>query len=203
MKYTALASLFALTLVAAPAHADGDARAGETKAQICVACHGPAGNSMIPTFPHLAGQHAKYTAKQLADFKAGTARSAPEMIGMVANLTEQDMADIAAYYAKQPPKVGQADAKLAELGEKLYRGGNRAKGVAACIACHGPAGAGNPMTAHFPRLSGQHTMYVSKALKDFREGKRSNDLSGMMRDIAGKLSDAEIEALAAYIAGLH
>lgn len=202
MKYSALISLLAVSLFASPAHAAGDAKAGETKAQACAACHGPNGNSSVPNFPKLAGQHAGYTAKQLADFKKGETRSDPIMAGQVASLSDQDMADIGAYYAKQSVSMGQADEKLAVLGEKLYLGGNQEKGLTACIACHGPTGAGNP-AANFPLVSGQHTEYLVKALKDFRDGKRSNDMNGMMRDIAGKMSDQEIQAVASYISGLH
>lgn len=202
MKYSTLVSLLAVSLFASAAHAAGDAKAGEAKAQACAACHGANGNSTVANFPKLAGQHAGYTVKQLADFKKGETRSDPIMAGQVANLSEQDMEDLGAYYAKQSASLGQADEKLAAFGEKLYRGGNPQKGLTACIACHGPAGAGNP-ASNFPLLSGQHTDYLVKALKDFRDGKRSNDLNGMMRDIASKMSDNEIMAVSSYISGLH
>lgn len=202
MKYSALVSFLAVSLFASVAHAAGDAKAGETKAQACAACHGPNGKSSVPNFPKLAGQHAGYIAKQLADFKKGETRSNAIMAGQVANLSSQDMADLGAYYAKQSASLGRADKELAVLGEKLYRGGNMDKGLTACIACHGPTGSGNP-AANFPLLSGQHTEYLVKALKDFRDGKRSNDMNGMMRDIAGKMSDREIQAVASYVSGLH
>ncbi len=202
MKYTTLVSLLAVSLFAAPAQAAGDAKAGEAKAQVCVSCHGVNGNSAVPTFPKLAGQHAGYIAKQLANFKEGKSRSNALMAPQVANLSQQDMADLGAYYAKQSPGMGRADKKLKVLGEKLYRGGNKDKGISACLACHGPTGAGNS-AAKFPLLSGQHADYLAKALKDFRDGNRSNDLNGMMRDIAAKMSDAEIAAVASYISGLH
>lgn len=206
MKYSTLVSFLAVVLFvpafASTAQAAGDAKAGEAKVAACVACHGEKGNSAVANFPKLAGQHAGYTAKQLADFKQGETRSDPLMAGQVAGLSEQDMADIGAYYAKQSPSLGQADEELAAFGEKLYRGGNPEKGLTACIACHGPTGAGNP-AANFPLLSGQHTDYLVKALKDFRDGKRTNDMNGMMRDIAGKMSDREIKAVSSYISGLH
>lgn len=202
MKYTTLVSILAVSLFAPAAHAAGDAKAGETKVAACAACHGAKGNSTVANFPKLAGQHAGYIAKQLADFKQGETRSDPLMAGQVAGLSEQDMADIGAYYARQSVSLGQADEKLAAFGEKLYRGGNPEKGLTACIACHGPTGAGNP-AANFPLLSGQHTDYLVKAIKDFRDGKRTNDMNGMMRDIAGKMSDREIQAVASYISGLH
>ncbi|MGD8408265.1 MAG: c-type cytochrome [Thiohalophilus sp.] len=202
MKYKTLVSILAVSLFASAAHAAGDAKAGESKAQACAACHGANGNSTVANFPKLAGQHAGYIVKQLADFKKGESRSNPIMAGQVANLSEQDMEDLGAYYAKQSASMGQADEKLAAFGEKLYRGGNMEKGLTACIACHGPTGTGNP-AAKFPLLSGQHTDYLVKTLKDFRDGNRSNDPNGMMRDIAGKMSDDEIMAVASYISGLH
>ncbi|MDZ7660754.1 c-type cytochrome [Thiohalophilus sp.] len=205
MKYTTLVSILAASLLA-PAFAfaapAGDAGAGEAKAQSCAACHGAKGNSAVANFPKLAGQHAGYTAKQLADFKQGETRSDPIMAGQVAGLSEQDMADLGAYYAKQSVSLGQADEELAVLGEKIYRGGNSERGVSACIACHGPTGAGNP-AANFPLLSGQHAEYLVKALEDFRGGKRTNDMGGMMQDIASNMSDREIKAVASYISGLH
>lgn len=202
MKYKTLVSILAVSLFASAAHAAGDAKAGESKAQACAACHGANGNSTVANFPKLAGQSAGYIVKQLADFKKGQTRSNPIMAGQVANLSEQDMEDLGAYYAKQSASMGQADKKLAAFGEKLYRGGNMEKGLTACIACHGPTGTGNP-AAKFPLLSGQHTDYLVKSLKDFRDGNRSNDPNGMMRDIAGKMSDNEIMAVASYISGLH
>lgn len=202
MKYKTLVSILAVSLFASAAYAAGDAKAGESKAQACAACHGANGNSTVANFPKLAGQSAGYIVKQLADFKKGQTRSNPIMAGQVANLSEQDMEDLGAYYAKQSASMGQADEKLAAFGEKLYRGGNKEKGLTACIACHGPTGTGNP-AAKFPLLSGQHTDYLVKSLKDFRDGNRSNDPNGMMRDIAGKMSDNEIMAVASYISGLH
>jgi cytochrome c553 len=112
------------------------------------------------------------------------------------------MADLAAFFAKQSPSLGRADEKLAVLGQKIYRGGNMDRGVPACAACHGPTGTGNPPAA-YPLLSGQHSAYMVQTLKDFRDGKRKNDPNSMMRDIASKMSDAEIEAVASYISGLH
>jgi cytochrome c553 len=203
MKYTTLVSLLAVSLfTAASAQAAGDAEAGKAKAQACFACHGVNGNSSVPNFPKLAGQHAAYTAKQLADFKAGKTRSNAVMAPQVANLSDQDMADLAAFFAKQSPSLGRADEKLAVLGQKIYRGGNMDRGVPACAACHGPTGTGNPPAA-YPLLSGQHSAYMVQTLKDFRDGKRKNDPNSMMRDIASKMSDAEIEAVASYISGLH
>jgi len=190
----------ALILVGATgfAQAAGDAAAGKTKAAACAACHMADGNSMIPTFPKLAGQHAAYLAKQMAEFKAGTRKDAT-MFGMTAALSEQDMADIAAFFATQSTSIGSADAAKAALGKKVYQGGNKETGLAACMACHGPDGKGNA-GAMFPSLSGQHATYIVKQLKEFRSGVRSNE---MMNDIAAKMSDAEIDSTAEFIQGLH
>lgn len=201
MKKLALAALIALGVVGA-GHAAGNAAAGMDKAATCAGCHGPDGNSMIPMWPKLAGQHANYIAKQLGDFKSG-ARVDATMTAMVAPLGAQDIQDIAAWFASQKLNPGSAaDAAKAEQGKKIYNGGVPTKGISACMACHGPSGAGNP-GALFPSLKGQHTTYVVKALKDFRSATRSNDAAKMMQNIAAKMSDAEIDAVAEYISGLQ
>lgn len=202
MKSKVLFSLLALFAVAGTSQAAGDADAGQAKAQVCFSCHGVNGNSVNPIWPKLAGQHEAYIAKQLADFKAGKERNDALMMGQVMSLSPQDMADMAAFFAKQKPSVGSADeAKLAK-GEQLYRGGNKATGVSACIACHGPTGAGNP-AAKYPMLSGQHAAYTIKSLKDFRSVTRKNDPGKMMQNIAARMTDAEIEAVSSYMQGLH
>jgi cytochrome c553 len=178
-----------------------DAERGQKLSATCAACHGADGNSMAPNFPKLAGQHAAYIEKELADFKSG-ARKDPIMMGQVAALDAEKMADLAAYFSSQTTKVGSANKDLVELGQKIYRGGNKESGVAACIACHGPTGAGNP-AAKFPRLGGQHATYVEKALNDFKDAKRTNDPAKMMQDIAAKMTNAEIKAVAAYVEGLY
>lgn len=201
MKKLALAALVMFGAVSTVSAA-GNAADGKMKSMACAACHGADGNSMIPTFPKLAGQHAAFIAKQLADFKSG-ARTDPTMTGMAMPLGEQDIADLSAYFASNTGSIGSAaDAAKAARGQQLYQGGDKVSGVAACMACHGPAGTGNP-AAMFPVLSGQHSAYVVKALKDFRSGARANDPANMMRDIAAKMSDSDIEAVAEYISGLH
>lgn len=204
MIYKTLIAVVALSMTVASTgvSAAGDAKAGKAKAITCAGCHGPNGNSVNPSWPKLAGQHADYIAKQLADLKAGKKRSDPLMGGQAAGLSSQDMADLGAYFSKQTGSQGASSEKLAAAGEKLYRGGNKKKGIAACIACHGPTGAGNP-AAKFPKLSGQHAAYVEKAMKDFRSGARSNDMNKMMQNIAEKMSDKEIKAVASYVSGLH
>ena len=202
MIYKTLISIFAMVALTGVSVAAGNAKAGKAKADACLGCHGVNGNSTNPMWPKLAGQHAKYLSKQLADFKAGKKRSDPTMAAMVAALSQKDMNDLGAYYASLTGSQGAADEKLAAAGAKLYRGGNKKKGVSACIACHGPTGAGNP-AANFPKLSGQHAAYVEKAMKDFRTGARTNDMNKMMQNIAEKMSDKEIQAVASYISGLH
>ena len=201
MIYKTLITVIAMAALTSVSVAAGNAEAGKAKSAVCASCHGADGNSANSTWPKLAGQHASYIAKQLADFK-GKKRNDPLMSSQATGLSEQDTADLSAYFSKQTGSQGAADEKLAAAGAKLYRGGNKKKGIAACIACHGPTGAGNP-AAMFPGLSGQHAPYVEKAMKDFRSGTRSNDMNNMMRNIAEKMSDKEIEAVASYISGLH
>ncbi|GAB6404350.1 c-type cytochrome [Pseudomonas sp. MHK4] len=182
----------------------GDAAAGQAKAAVCGACHGPDGNSMAPNFPKLAGQGERYLTKQLHDIKSGK-RTVLEMTGLLTNLSDQDLADIAAYFASQKGSVGAADEKLVKRGENLFRGGDLAKGLPACTGCHSPNGAGNA-AAGFPHLGGQHAQYVAKQLTDFRkeEGGRTNDGdTKTMQTIAKRLSDEDIAAVSSYIQGLH
>lgn len=193
--------LLALGLAGA-AQAAGDPVAGQAKTIVCGACHGQDGNSPLPNFPKLAGQGERYLLKQMQDIKSG-ARPVVEMTGMLDPLSEQDMADVAAYYASQKASVGAADPALLERGQDLFRGGKLAEGMPACIGCHSPDGSGIA-TAGYPHLSGQHAGYIAKQLAAFREGERSNDGDSMvMRDIAAKLSNKDIEALSSYIQGLH
>ena len=179
-----------------------DPAAGEAKAAICASCHGPAGNSVNPLWPKLAGQHAKYTAKQIRDFMAGETRSDALMAPMIAALSEQDIEDISAYYATRSSTGGFASEALHALGERIYRGGNMESGVPACIACHGPRGNGNG-PAGFPRLAGQHAAYTAKQLEDWRLGNRTNDPNGMMASAVRYLTPTETQAVSEYIAGLH
>lgn len=197
-----IAGMVMAVSMAGLAHAGGDAAAGQAKSATCAACHGADGNSMMGNFPSLAGQGERYLVKQMQDVKSG-ARAIPEMTGLLDNLSQQDLEDIAAYFASQKGGIGQAKPELVEAGQALYRGGNLANGVAACTACHSPNGSGNA-PAGFPRLSGQHPEYTAKQLRAFRAGERTNDgESRMMRDVAARLTDAEIEAVANYLRGLH
>jgi len=201
MKYKVAIAALALFTAMSAAHAAGDPVAGKAKSASCAACHGADGNSVNPLWPKLAGQHASYIMKELHDFKSG-ARKNSTMSPMAAPLSDDDIANLAAYFSQQTMSIGKADKSLVAEGEKIYRGGNSATGVAACMACHGPDGAGNP-AAKFPRLGGQHAKYVVKQLEAFRSGARSNDAGQMMRNIASKMTDHEIKAVASYIQGLH
>ncbi len=184
-----------------PAQADGDPQAGMAKAAACAACHGADGNSVAPNFPNLAGQNPAYTVKQLRDYKSGARRS-DIMGGMVTPLSDRDMEDLAAYFSGQPLKIGVTSEKSLSAGQRLYRGGDRATGAPACMACHSPSGAGDD-AARFPRLSGQHADYVLTQLKAFRDGVRANDPNQMMRAIATRMTIDEMQAVAQYMVGLH
>ncbi len=181
--------------------AAGDVAKGKEKSATCAACHGADGNSGNPLWPKLAGQHANYIEKQLADFH-DKKRNDATMSAMVAPLSPEDIKDISAYYAAQTIKPGAGNEEKVDLGKTIYKGGNLTTQVTACAACHGPTGVGNP-AANYPRVSGQHAAYTAKQLKDFKKGDRANDSSSIMRSIAKRMSDEEIEAVAEYISGLH
>jgi len=200
--------LTAATLAAAadPVEIDlgGDPEAGQTKAVTCVACHGQDGNSPAAEWPKLAGQHERYLVRQLTLYKSNERVNAI-MLGMAATLSEQDMKDVAAYYSSQTLEPGVADENLVELGERIYRAGNAPSGVPACMACHGPAGKGNPFSG-YPKLAGQHAQYTATQLKAFRDGTvwgQGDNANAVMAGVAANLTDAEIEAVASYLQGLY
>ena len=201
------AALLCAGVAAAQAPAKPDAAKGQGIAsQICAACHAADGNSAAAVNPKLAGQFYEYLNKQLVNFKPQDGKKAVRdnavMAGMVANLSPADMQNVATFYASQKLKPAVAkDKELAALGQKVYRGGNTATGVAACAGCHGPSGAGIP--AQYPRISGQFAEYVEAQLKAFRAGTRANDPSGMMRGVAVRMTDREIQGVAEYVAGLR
>lgn len=187
---------------AAPAATRGDPRAAESIVnKVCLACHGVDGNSVAAANPKLAGMTEEYLYKQLSEFKSGARKNAI-MNGMVKDLTDTDLRNLAAYFSLQQPKPGTAkDAELAKHGERIYRGGVLGAGVPACASCHGPQGKGIP--TQFPRLAGQHAEYIYTQLNAFRVGARANDAAKMMRNIAAKMTDADMKAVAAYIQGLR
>ncbi|EAP95587.1 MULTISPECIES: c-type cytochrome [Vibrio] len=188
--------------------AQGSIEAGKAKSQTCVACHGADGNSLITQYPKLAGQHEKYLEKQLKELKLGMTsggkqgRNEPVMGAMAMSLSEEDMADLAAYYASLPISSNSTPENVVDEGKVLYTAGNAERGVTACIACHGPRGNGTELSG-FPKISGQHADYIKAQLEKFRDGSRNNDMNAMMRDVAKKLTDADIDTLSKYVGGLH
>ncbi len=201
MKTWLITLAAATAFVCGPVQAGGDAKAGEAKSAACLACHGPMGNSVVPMWPKLAGQHPEYLRKQLMDFKANN-RANEQMTPMALPLSDQDIADLAAYFASQQQSPGAPGSDDAGLGERLYRGGNAASGVPACTGCHGPQGLGMGL-AKFPRISGQHAQYVEQTLKHFRDGARQNDTNAMMRGVAARMTDREIAAVSQYLQGTN
>ncbi|MBM23257.1 MAG: cytochrome c4 [Gammaproteobacteria bacterium] len=178
----------------------GDIEAGKQKSIVCSACHGQDGNSLNPLWPSLAGQHKQYTSNTLKAYLNGT-RVNLVMQTQLMRLTEQDFDDIASYYNAQIMQKKDYDYELAKKGESLYRGGNSATGVAACIACHGPTGRGNP-GAGYPSIAGQHAQYTEDALKQYKNSERKAVLNDMMQSLAARLTAEEIEAVSEYIQAL-
>lgn len=201
MKNLILACMVSLFAISGTAMA-GNAEAGKTKSAACGGCHGADGNSLVPTFPKLAGQNETYIVNQLKAFKANSTRKNDIMLGMAAALTDEDAADIGAYFQTQ--KVAQAapsDASKIAAGREIYKGGNLQTGVPACQGCHGPTGGGMAGIG-YPQLGGQYVDYTLAQLKAFKDGSRSNDDKSLMRSIAAKLSDKEMTDVANYIASL-
>ena len=204
MKFFIRATASLLVVISLQAVAEGDATAGQAKSAICAACHGMDGNSAVPNWPKLAGQHAGYIERQTALIKSN-ARPVPEMMGIVAAMSDQDFADIAAYFASQTNNGGVADEATAKLGQRIYKAGNADSGVPACMSCHGPAGEGNPLSG-YPALAGQHSVYTAKMLNGFRDGinwGEDDKSSIVMNGVAAELTDEEIAAVASYIQGLY
>lgn len=198
--------------------APGDAEAGAGKAAVCAACHGVDGNPSDPQYPRIAGQNERYIARQLALFKAGerTTPMAAIMQPYAMPLSAQDMRDIGAYFATQSAGAGIADdtaiasgeyegLKFYQVGERLFRGGDPERDIPACMACHGPAGQGNPGPP-YPAVGGQFADYAARQLEAFREGMAmgsGDHANTVMADVAENLTDEEIQALASYMQGLH
>ncbi|MGH8031040.1 MAG: c-type cytochrome [Luteimonas sp.] len=196
----------------------GDPKAGAIKAGTCVACHGLDGNPAVPIYPRIAGQSERYIAYQLALYKSGERRTgqAALMMPMTMPLSAQDMRDIGAYYATQKAGAGIADdtritaganagKQFYAIGQHLFRAGDSARGIPACMACHGPAGAGNPGPA-YPAVAGQQADYVVRRLQEYRAGtttQQDPQLYNIMASVAKQLSDDEINSLASYLQGLH
>lgn len=197
----------AITLAVMPATTmaqEADIQAGQASSAICSACHGVDGNSAVPQWPSLAGQHAAYLERQITLIQSG-ARQVPEMMAIVAGLSEADIRNLAAYFASQTRKVGVANESMVDAGRRLYQAGNSDTGVPACMACHGPVGEGNPL-AGYPSLAGQQSVYTAGMLNKFRDGTNwgEDDASShVMVGVAARMTDREIEAVASYIQGLY
>ncbi len=202
-----LGTFFALTLTAAPAAAqglvEGDASAGQTRSTTCTACHGAEGNSVNPQWPNIAGQHATYTVQTLKAFREGKRQNAL-MTGQAMMLSEEDINNIAVYYEGLPAAAQSvANPDNVTRGERLYRGGDAESGIAACIACHGPAGRGNA-AAGYPAVNGQHAVYTVKQLQDYASGARQTyGANEVMQAISARLTQDDMEAIASYLQGLH
>lgn len=199
MKKLVLTLIFyAPVLISAPENTSAVA----SKALVCATCHGQQGTSTNPEWPNIAGQHPKYFSKQINDMKSTSLRNAPTMNALAATLSEQEIDDLAAYYAKMPLAQGSTPKYFLKRGEQIYRGGDFAKKITACIACHGPKGTGNAQ-AGFPVLSGQHAAYTLMQLNAFKNGIRKNDLNHIMQDISRRMDQEDMDAVAHYIEGLH
>jgi len=197
MKFTHALLAWSAGLAALPLQAADPARAEEIVQGKCFICHGADGESASPAFPRLAGQHAGYLARQLADYKSGKRKSSP-MQPMVEDLSADDFKLLGAYFEKRPPQAhAVADPELAQMGRFIFQRGNPYSGVAACAACHGPQGHG---TETLPRLAGQHAQYIENQLKAFNKRERTND-NAVMHTIAAKLTELELKAVASYISG--
>src|SRR5450631_4749957 len=179
----------------------GTAEAGATKAVVCQACHGATGNSVNPEWPSLAGLGADYIAEQLKNFKEGKRNNAIMMPNAM-SLSAEDMADLGAYFDSQVNTGLEADPSYWQAGQKLYRAGDAARGIPACMACHGPTGFGNE-PAKFPALRGQHSVYVVKQLTDYASGTRGTGPNGIMQTIAKRLSPDDMRNVASYLQGLR
>jgi cytochrome c553 len=208
----ALAAFAAPSFAAeAAAPVKGSPEAGAAKAATCLACHGANGNSVNPEWPVIAGQNANYVAEQITLIRDGK-RPNVLMQPMVKDLGNQDIADLAAYFATQTPVGHEADAATWQAGEKLYRGGDSARGIPACMACHGPIGRGNP-AAGYPALRAQYGVYTVKQLTDYSsEARYTKDAKGhlqagpnaqIMLTVAARLSANDRRNLASYIQGMR
>ena len=191
-------SLLMLISITANTYAAGHPPAGRTKSESCQGCHGEDGNSVSPDWPNLASQNAKYLRKQLYDFQSGS-RKDPTMSSMVIGLSKTDIADIAAYFSTLVVRVEMATDS--DAGKKIYLGGNQYNKVPACAGCHGPNAVGNGPGA-IPGLAGQKADYTVKALRDFKSETRANDSNSIMRSIAAKMTEKEINAVATFLAGI-
>lgn len=180
------------TVLWGAANAAPDLAAGEAKAQVCMACHGPGGASTQAAFPILAGQPAQAISMALFEFREGK-RKNELMSPLAANLSNKDLNDLAAYFAAQ-----KAPAAAQPLSEELAQKGHAAAVQYACVACHGAQLQGQQQ---MPRLAGQHRDYLRAQLLAFRSGQRQ-DLDGTMSSAAQSLAAPDVDLLADYMSAL-
>jgi cytochrome c553 len=200
-RFWILAITISSTIVSNSALPAGSVEAGATKAVVCQACHGANGNSTNPEWPSLAGVGADYIADQLKNFKEGK-RNNPVMMPNAMSLSADDMADLGAYFDSLVNTGLEADPSYWQAGQKLYQGGDPARAIPACMACHGPTGAGNE-PAKFPALRGQQSVYLSKQLNDYASGARATGPNGIMQTVAKRLSAEDVRNLSSYLQGIR
>jgi cytochrome c553 len=200
-RFWILAITISSTIVSHSALPAGNVEAGATKAVVCQACHGANGNSSNPEWPSLAGVGADYIADQLKNFKEGK-RPNPVMMPNAMSLSPDDMADLGAYFESLANTGLEADPSYWQAGQKLYQGGDLARAIPACMACHGPTAAGNE-PAKFPALRGQQSVYLAKQLNDYASGARPTGPNGIMQTIAKRLSAEDIRNLSSYLQGIR
>ncbi len=205
-----LTTIFALAVasVTAVSHAQevkGDIKAGEKKIAMCIGCHGiPGYQASFPEVhkvPMISGQSGKYIASALDAYKKGD-RKHPTMRGIADSLSEQDIADVAAYYEQHGKKAAELPAKPArepsvQVAELLKKG--------ACVSCHGDNFA-KPIDPSYPKVAGQHADYLFVALKSYKADARNANVgrnNAIMGGIAKQFSNAELKALANYLASVE
>jgi cytochrome c553 len=199
MKVLGVLAVIAGACASGYALAQGSAEEGAAKAAVCQACHGP--SNVNPEWPSLNGQGERYLNEQIKAFRDGK-RNNPVMMPLVAGLSDKDIADISAHFAAQTPAGLEADPSYWKAGEKLYRGGDTARSIPACIACHGPVGRGNSAAA-YPALRAQHSQYTQKQLSDYASGARTGANAEVMQTIAKRMTQEDIRNVSSYVQGMR
>lgn len=209
MFFVALASVLVWTGGHAATPFQGDHVLGKEKADAerCLECHVERKPGLNPVtgqesmFSALNGQFPEYMLKQMQDFKSG-ARKSDQMALVSRIVPDEDLGDILAYFASLPrvkaPGQGQGDGRH-DAAQRLFQQGDPSRGVIACASCHGEAGRGLS-AAQGPVLGGQDQKYLTQQLLDWRSGFRRNSGDAVMANSVKSLNDAEIQALAAYLA---
>jgi cytochrome c553 len=193
-----------VTLQASAQEVKGDAKAGQSKAAMCIGCHGIVRyQSSFPEIykaPMISGQGAKYISNALAAYQKGE-RKHPTMVGIAASLSEQDMADLGAFYAQHGVVAG------ATLPEKAAKEPSAAVAAlltkGACVSCHG-ANFAKPIDPGYPKIAGQHADYLFVALKAYKteNNAKVGRSNGVMAGIVKQYSNAELKAMSKYISSL-